>query len=71
MDPSTIRAWSIHSCMSEGSERLLLNRFRTEVKRYIPNSLKEASCDDADLINSAMDIKENVRDRSLGKTVKF
>ena len=77
------RAWIVHSCMSESLERLLLKRFLTELKTKIPDDLKEASFDDADLINDAVvnstekisdeyeSFKTNVRNGSLGKTAQF
>ena len=48
------KAWAIHSCMSEGLETLLLKRLLAEIQPYNPDALKEASCDDADLINEVV-----------------
>ena len=39
------RAWSIDNIISEALERLLLIRFRSEVKPSIPDSLQEISAD--------------------------
>ena len=45
-------------------------RFLTELKPKIPDDLKEASCDDADLINDAV-VNSTVCNGSLGKTAQF